>query len=233
MYGDTLALDNVSVDLFPGEILGLVGANGSGKTSLASILSGKMHPDSGEIWVEGSHVSFGSTADAVARGIRILPQHLELYPSMSILENVFIGQEIIRTFPLVRLMAWAKMREATKTLLARVGADSIDPRTAVSRLSGGQQKAVVLARLLARKANVLIFDEPMASLGVRQKTRLLEIFASEAADGRSIIFVSHDIEDVLSICSRVIVLRKGRKAVDIPRSRTDPKTLSVEMSLNE
>jgi ABC-type sugar transport system ATPase subunit len=197
-------LDEVSVDLFPGEILGLVGANGSGKTTLASILSGKMTPDSGEIWVQGNPVSFGSPADAVASGVRILPQHLELYPSMSILENIFIGQEMTRSFPLLRLMAWARMREVAKTLLSRVGADdSIEPRAAVSRLSGGQQKAVILARLLARKANVLVFDESMASLGISQKTRLLEIFASEAADGRSIVFVSHDIQDVLSVCSRV------------------------------
>ncbi len=232
-YGDTVALDDVSVDLFPGEILGLVGANGSGKTTLASILSGNMLPDSGEIWVQGSPVSFGSTADAVACGVRILPQQLELYPSMSILENIFIGQEMTRSFPFLRMMAWAKMREAAKTLLSRVGADSIDPRAVVSRLSGGQQKAVVLARLLARKADVLVFDEPMASLGIRQKARLLEIFASEAADGRSIVFVSHDVEDVLSVCNRVVVLRKGRKTTDIPRNRTDPETLSLEMSLSE
>src|ERR1017187_616678 len=129
-----------------------------------SILCGNILPDSGEIWMEGRSVSFESTADAVAQGVRMLPQHLELYPTMSILENIFVGQEITRSFPFPGMMAWAKMKDAAKALLNRVGADSIDPRSTVSRLSGGQQKAVALARLLATKAKVLVFDEPMASL---------------------------------------------------------------------
>lgn len=232
-YANTLALDRVSLDIFPGEVLGVVGANGSGKSTLMSILCGNHIPESGGVWVDSRPVVFNSTADAILHGIRILPQHLELYPSLNILENIFLGQEMTRGFGFARLMAWRKMSSAAKGLLHRVDANSIDPRGAVSSLSGGQQKAVMLARLLAGKANVLVFDEPMASLGVPQKIRLLEIFKAEAADGRTIVFVSHDVEDVLSVCSRVVVLRKGRIATDIPRNQTNREALAVEMSLSE
>jgi ABC-type sugar transport system ATPase subunit len=230
-FGDTLALDRVTLNLFPGEILGLVGANGSGKTTLMNILCGNLLPDSGEIWVQGHHVTFRSTAEAVSHGIRMLPQSLEIYPSLSVLENIFIGQEMTRKIRIPRLMAWGKMEKAAKTLLEHVNASSIDPRHTADNLSGGQKKAIVLARLLAKEAEVLVFDEPMASLGVKQKERLLEILASESAKGRSIVFISHDIDDVLSICNRVAVLNNGRVSRDVPRQELNQLELSLQLTV--
>jgi ABC-type sugar transport system ATPase subunit len=230
-YGDTLALDGANVDLYPGEILGLVGPNGSGKTTLTSILSGNLEPDSGEVWVGGCRVSFESPADAIACGIRNLPQAPEIYPSLSVLENIFAGQEISRGLLVFRTMDWAKMERASKALLERVDASQIDPHSIVARLSGGQQKAVVLARLLATQSKVLVFDEPAASLGVRQRVRLLDILKAEAGEGRSIVFISHDIEDVLAICSRVVILRKGRTVATLDRANADRESLSSHMAL--
>ena len=164
-------------------------------------------------------------------GIRSLSQALEIYPSLSVLENIFVGQEISRGWSPIRTMDWAKMEHASKVLLQRVDASQINPRRIISQLSGGQQKAVVLARLLATQAKVLVFDEPATSLGVRQKLRLLDILKTEADNGRSIVFISHDIEDVLAICTRVVVLRKGQTITDLERASTTREALSSHMAL--
>lgn len=230
-YGETLALDHVNLDLHSGEVLGLIGPNGSGKTTLTNILCGSLKPDSGEIWVDGRQVCFESPADAIRVGIRSLPQHLEIYPAMSVLENIFIGQEISRGCPFFHMMDWAKMEHISRSLLERVDASQIDPRSTVAKLSGGQQKAVVLARLLATPSKVLVFDEPAAALGVRQRLRLLDILKAEACAGRSIVFISHDIEDVLAICTRVVILRRGRAVTDLDRANTNRESLSSYMAL--
>ena len=232
-YGDNAALEGVSVDIFPGEIVGIVGEMGSGKTTLTSILCGNQSPDSGEVWVANRPVQFASPSDAILCGVRLLPQQIELYPSLSILENIFLGQELTRKLGFPRLMDWKQMEVAARALLARVAVDSIDPNGNVSHLSGGQQKAVILARLLAGKAKVLVFDEPMKSLGGPQQTSLLNIFKIEAASGRSIIFVSHDLEDVFSVCSRIILLREGRIIQDVPIGSADQKSLSKELGIRQ
>lgn len=229
-FGETVALDHTTLDVYSGEVLGLVGANGSGKTTLTSILCGYIPPDSGEVVISGTSASFQSASDAIARGVRMLPQSLEMYISLSVLENIFLGQEIKRKLPLLPLMAWKRMEELARILLNRVDAGQIDPWSIVGHLSGGQQKAVALARLLAGQAEVLVFDEPAASLGVRQQTRLFDIMSSEAASGRAVIFISHEIEDILSVCNRVVVLRKGRIVKDSPSKSTDRQVLALQMS---
>jgi ABC-type sugar transport system ATPase subunit len=229
-FDDLLALDGVTLSLFPGEILGLIGPNGSGKTTLMNILCGYMMPDSGEIWVRDRRVTFRSPNDSISRGIRMLPQSLEIYPSLSVLENIFIGQELTRKLRVPRLMAWARMEETAKTLLKRVEANTIDPHHNAGELSGGQKKAIVLARLLATEAEVLVFDEPMASLGVKQKNRLLEIFRSESSKGRSIVFITHDIDNVLSICDRVALLSKGQVAREVNRDEINQQELSLQLT---
>jgi ABC-type sugar transport system ATPase subunit len=230
-YGETLALNGATLELYPGEVLGLVGPNGSGKTTLTGVLCGNIRPDSGEIWVGDRLVNFDSPADAIACGIRNLPQSLEIYPTLTVLENIFVGQELTRGWSFVRCMDWKKMEATAGELLQRVDADHIPPRRIVTQLSGGQQKAVVLARLLATRAKILVFDEPTASLGARQKIRLLELLRSEAQNGRSIVFISHDVEDVLEICTRIVVLRKGQTVNELDRSHTTKETLSSQMAL--
>lgn len=209
--------------------MGLVGANGSGKTTLVNVLCGNIEPVAGEFWFEDTLVHFESAADALSRGIRMLPQTLEIYPSLNVLENIFIGQEIGRGVSMVPMMAWRTMDALAVRLLDRVGASGVAPMGSIEALSGGQKKAVALSRLLAREAAMLVFDEPMAALGLHQKERLLEIFKAEAGRGCGIVFISHDIDDVLRICDRVVVLADGVVVKDVPRDQTDKAAITAEM----
>jgi ABC-type sugar transport system ATPase subunit len=230
-FADVCALNGASLELFPGEVLGLVGPNGSGKTTLANVLCGSLTPDSGDIFVRDAKVSFSSPADAIAYGIRKLPQSLEVYPALNVLENIFIGQEIAVGFSPFQVMNWREMEKRSRQLLEHLGAEQISPRSIVSHLSGGQQKSVVLARLMATQASVLVFDEPAASLGVTQKKRLLELLRAEAKLGRSIILISHDIDDILAACDRVVVIRKGVTVKSEFVTDVDQDTLSKQMAI--
>jgi ABC-type sugar transport system ATPase subunit len=230
-FDEVLALDRITLEFSAGEIVGLVGPNGSGKTTLMNVLCGALQPDSGEVWIKGKRVYLQSTADALARGVRLLSQSLQIYPSLTVLENIFLGQEMTRTLAFPKLMAWRRMEAAAQELLQRVGADQIDSGMPTSALSGGQQKAVALARLLARPGDLLIFDEPTASLGVRQNNRLLEVMKSEAGNGRALVFISHDIEDVLAVCDRVVGLRRGKVVSDQRREAVDAQSLAAQMSV--
>lgn len=232
-FGDARALDDVSLNLKGGEVTAVVGHNGSGKSTLTNVLCGNVVPDSGSVMVEGVEVELESPAMATSVGVRILPQSLEIYPSLSVLENIFMGQELVRGFPFFRLMDWKKMRIEAKGLLSRVGADRIEPDWDVTNLSGGQKKSVVLARLLAKDSKVLVFDEPMTALGVRQKKRLLEIMRTEAARGVSVLFVSHDAEDVITAADRVVLLKQGKIVSDSNRGSMSASELAIEMSLEQ
>jgi len=230
-FDEVLALDRITLEFGAGEVVGLVGPNGSGKTTLMNVLCGALQPDSGEVWIKGKRVYLQSTADALAKGIRLLPQSQQIYPSLTVLENIFLGQEMTRTLAFPKLMAWRRMEAAAQELLQRVGPDQLDSRTPTSALSGGQQKAVALARLLARPGDLLIFDEPTASLGVRQNNRLLEVMKSEAGKGRALVFISHDVEDVLAVCDRVVGLRRGKVVSDQRREELDAQSLAAQMSV--
>lgn len=229
-FPDGFKLRDLSLDIWSGEIIGLIGANGSGKTTAMKALCGLLRPDAGEIRVDGTQVQFRSSAHARSMGIKMLPQFLELYPSLSVVENIFIGQEIVRRWRFPRIMDWQRMACEARALLRNVHAQPIAIQASAGNLSGGQQKAIALARLLAGRSRVLVFDEPMASLGVSQKTRLLEIFAEEAARGCSIVLISHDLDDILSVCNRIVVVRRGRIVADLPRDEADSAVIAERMS---
>lgn len=225
-FGDIVAIDRVDLELFSGEIVGLVGANGSGKSTLVNILFGNIIPDTGRISVLGTQSKFKSTNDAISLGIRMLPQNVELYKSLNVLENIFIGQELTVHFGFLRLMAWKKMEKTARSLLKKVDAENVSPFAMIGNLSGGQQKAVLLARLLATDTKLLIFDEPMASLGIKQKLTLLKIIKSESEKGCSIVFISHNIAEVIENCDRVIVLQHGKIKKDVLCRNTDLQEVS-------
>ena len=198
------ALDNVSLELRPGEVHGLLGENGAGKSTLIKILSGAYQPDSGSIELDGEKIHITSPRQAQKLGIVTIYQEFNLIPPLSIAENVFIGREPGRG----NLISWPQMRRQTQAVMDRLGLD-LSPQTLVRSLSVADQQMVEIARALSMESKLIIMDEPTAALSENEVEQLLRIIRELKAQGISIIFITHHIEEALKICDRVTVLRDG------------------------
>jgi ABC-type sugar transport system ATPase subunit len=204
-YGAVQALQDVSFDLLPGEIHGLCGHNGAGKSTFVKIITGLVHSDAGSISFEGEEVSFRTPHQAQAHGIALVDQELSLAPDLSVEENIFLGSI---GMPLVRRPGVYRPR--ARRLLARVGLGNLDPRALVGRLSVGERQLVEVARMLGRDAKVLILDEPTATLSEAEIERVFAVARDVVREGKSAIYISHRLDEVLELCDRVTVFRDGR-----------------------
>ena len=202
------ALQDVSLDVRPGEILGLLGENGAGKSTLLKILSGAQPPSSGQVVFSGSDYRPSSPDAAKRAGIITIYQELSLIPTLSVAENIFIGRAPTTTLGLID---WRRMRRETRTHTARVGL-SVDPDTPVSALSVAEQQLVEIARALSLDGRMIIMDEPTSALTEAEVQKLLGIMDRLRREGVAIMFVTHRLEEASSICDRVTVLRDGRLA---------------------
>jgi simple sugar transport system ATP-binding protein len=210
-FGHVQALQDVDLELHHGEILGLVGDNAAGKSTLMKCLSGAYLPDSGEIYVDGQHVHFTTPAQARTLGIEMIYQNFALVPTASVYENIFMGREATRqVLPGVHVLDRATMEKKTWRAFERLGATFESVRIKARELSGGQQQLVAVARATHFNPKVLIMDEPTANLAVKMVERLLELIVQLRQQGISIIFTSHRLQDVFQIGDRVMVLRRGR-----------------------
>ena len=203
-FGAIHALKGVDFEIGRGEVMGLVGENGAGKSTLVKIISGFDDAYTGTFLVEGREVRFSSPARAEREGIAVAQQELSLIPTMSVAENILLAGDRVPVFATKRALA-----SSSRTVLQEVGLGDVDPMMAVNRLSVGEQQLVEVARLLAHDPQVLILDEPTAALGERDSVRILEMVQSLAAGGKSIIYVSHRMDEVFKICDRITVLRDG------------------------
>src|ERR1700759_2717743 len=200
------ALQDVSLELLPGEAHALVGENGAGKSTLVKILGGVHQPDGGVVVVDGSDVFLGGPADAADRGIAVIYQEPTPFSDLSIAENVFIGRQPLRSGR--RIDARAMDREVTD-VFKRLGVP-IDPERIARGLSIAEQQLVEIAKALTRNARVLIMDEPKAALSPVEARGLFAVVETLRADGSAVVFISHRLEEVFHICQRVTVLRDGR-----------------------
>ena len=212
-FPGVLALDGVSLDVAQGEVHGLLGENGAGKSTLLKIISGAQLPGSGAILWQGKDVSIASPQAAQALGIVTIYQEFNRVPTLSVAENIFIGREPRGFGPFID---WRKMRADARAILERVGL-TIDADTEVSRLSVAEQQMVEIARALSIDARLIIMDEPTSALSQSEVTRLFAIIRKLRAQGVSIMFVTHRLEEAMQICDRVSVLRDGRLAGARPR----------------
>jgi fructose transport system ATP-binding protein len=225
-YGRVTALDHADFDLYPGEILAVIGDNGAGKSSLIRALSGALVPDEGEIRLDGQPVSFRSPLDARAAGIETVHQTLALSPSLSIADNMFLGRELRRPGVLgsvCRVLDRKAMQRIAREKLTELGlltVQNINQR--VETLSGGQRQGVAVARAAAFGSRVVIMDEPTAALGVRESRRVLELILDVRRRGVTIVLISHNMPQVFEIADRIHVHRLGRRLTVI-----DPKTYSM------
>ena len=215
-FGAVRALRGTDLDLWPSEVLGLVGDNAAGKSTLMKILTGAHRPDSGEVFFEGKAVSFNSPQDSRALGIEMIYQNLALAQNLDVVANVFLGRERMRTV-IPGLISWldeARMEQDTRNLLERLRINIASVRTNVERMSGGQQQAVAIARAVAFQARVVIMDEPTASLAVKEVGKVLDLIRQLRESSVSVIVISHRLQDVFTVCDRVMVLRNGERVAE-------------------
>jgi ribose transport system ATP-binding protein len=208
-YGGVVALDGAELTLERGEVHALIGSNGCGKSTLCKIITGAVGADAGELILDGRAVSFAGPADAVAAGIDMFYQELSLIPAMTVAENIYLGRE-----PLTRLglVDRAALRAQAAAAIAEFGEAlglGVDPDAAVSDLSADQRQIIEILKVLARQARIIIFDEATAALDRHQVGILFEHLTRLRSDGRSIIFISHRIDEVFAIADRVTVMRNG------------------------
>lgn len=217
-FGAVRALQRVDLELYRGEILGLVGDNAAGKSTLMKILSGALMPDEGEIIFEGRQVRFSSPHEAREIGIEMVYQDLALCGNLDMRDNVFLGRWPSRPVlgGLLHLVEDRQMERRTVELIGQLNININSPRTLVEALSGGQRQAVAIARAVAFDAKAIILDEPTASISVHAIGQLLELMRELRRRGVSQIIISHRLEDILNVADRVMVLRLGRR-VDVKR----------------
>ena len=226
-YGKVVALDNADLELYPGEVLGVIGDNGAGKSTLIKALCGAVIPDSGEIQLDGNKVSFTSPIEARKLGIETVYQNLALSPALSITDNMFLGREIRQKGLMGKFFKFLDqkaMAEEARKRLSDLGLLTIQNiNQLVETLSGGQRQGVAVARATSFGTKVVIMDEPTAALGVKESRRVLELIGEVRARGIPIILISHNIPHVFEVADRIHVHRLGTRLCVI-----DPK--KYEMS---
>ncbi|WP_197030376.1 sugar ABC transporter ATP-binding protein [Phyllobacterium sp. UNC302MFCol5.2] len=218
-YPGVVALDNFSMEVAPGEVIGLVGENGAGKSTLMKILGGVVKPDRGTITVDGIEHDQLTVEGSMNAGIAFVHQELNLFDNLDVAANVFLGREPLRAGPL-KLVDRAKLREMVGSLLKRVGAN-FSADTPVSKLSLAQQQMVEIAKALSINSRLVILDEPTSSLPLPETEKLLAVIKSLKADGISVIFISHRLHEIERVADRVLVLRDGILAGVLPKSAID------------
>jgi simple sugar transport system ATP-binding protein len=224
-FPGVLANDNVDFDLRKGEVHALLGENGAGKSTLMSILYGLYHPDEGEILVHGEAVQMSTPKEAIERGIGMVHQHFMLIPVMTVAENIVLAEEPTTAGI---LLDFKEAQRQVEDIAARFRFD-IDPDARIENISVGQQQRVEILKALYRKADILILDEPTAVLTPQEAQELFAILKGLVADGMSIIFISHKLNEVLEIADRVTVLRRGKKIETLPAAGATEESLASLM----
>ena len=211
-FGGVHALENVSLELYPGEVLALAGDNGAGKSTLIKIISGVHHPDEGTIWYNGSEVTFENPQRAREHGIETIYQDLALADNLDVGSNVFLGREPLKRVLGFPVLDRKKMRTQAADALRVLDIQIHRFDLPIRSLSGGQRQAVAIGRAIHWKAKILIMDEPTAALGVPEQRKVIALIKSLKQSGVGVIFISHNLVDIFAVSDRIVVLRRGVKA---------------------
>jgi ABC-type uncharacterized transport system ATPase subunit len=222
-YPAVVANDQIDLEIRPGEIHALLGENGAGKTTLMNVLYGLAKPDEGQILLDGAPVEISGPADAIARGISMVHQHFMLVPVLSVTENIILGEEPGGVF-----VDRAEARRRIAELATRFGFD-IDPDVRVARLSVGEQQRVEILKALYRETRILVLDEPTAVLTPQETEEIFALLRRLAQSGRSIIFISHKLYEVLEIADRITVIRRGKVVATRLPAETNEEDLAELM----
>jgi D-xylose transport system ATP-binding protein len=222
-FGAVQALSEVDFEVYPGEVVALVGDNGAGKSTLIKVMAGIYIPDSGEIWFEGKHVPVHGPRDSAALGIATVYQDLALSDNLDVVANLYLGREELST-PLP-LLSEERMEQRAREVLKSLDVKIPNPRNPVAALSGGQRQSVAVARSVMWKAKVVMLDEPTAALGVQQTKQVLELVLRLRHQGLGVIVISHNLANVFEVADRIIVLRLGRRVGTFVRAESSEQAV--------
>ncbi|HVB23359.1 MAG TPA: ATP-binding cassette domain-containing protein [Ktedonobacteraceae bacterium] len=221
-FGGLVAVDHVSLEIYPGEVVGLLGDNGAGKSTLIKMVSGAYRADSGQILLNNEAVSFSTPMEARRRGIETIYQDLALCENLDASANIFLGREKMRRqLGVFNVLDRPYMQHESRQVLEQLDIRIPELRNPIRQLSGGQRQAVSIARAVYWKAHLMIMDEPTAALGVPEQLKVLELIRTLRNQGVPVILISHNMQDVFAVADRVIVMRRGSKAGERKISETD------------
>ena len=224
-FGAIEALKGVELNLEPGEVLGLMGDNGAGKSTLVKIIAGNFPPSEGEIRLDGKTCHFTRPIDARAEGIEVVYQDLALCDNLTAAANVFLGREAKKTIGPFRILDYKAMYERAAELFGELKSET-RPRDLVKQMSGGQRQAVAIARTRLSAAKIVLMDEPTAAISVRQVAEVLDLIRRLSDQAIAVILISHRMPDVFAVCSRIAVLRRGRKVAEKAIAESSPEEVT-------
>jgi simple sugar transport system ATP-binding protein len=221
-FGGLVAVDHVSLDVYPGEVVGLLGDNGAGKSTLIKMISGVYKPDGGQVILNGEVVSFSTPLEARRRGIETIYQDLALCENLDASANIFLGREKMRhQLGIFRVLDRPYMLRQAHQVLDQLDIRIPELRNPIRQLSGGQRQAVSIARAVYWNASLMIMDEPTAALGVPEQLKVLELIRTLRSRNVPVVLISHNMQDVFAVADRLIVMRRGSKAGERKISETN------------
>ncbi|MFT4122873.1 MAG: ATP-binding cassette domain-containing protein [Microbacteriaceae bacterium] len=231
-YGHVVGLDGVSLELYPGEVLAIIGDNGAGKTTLIKCLTGAEVPDEGELFLDGRPVVFRRPQDARDAGIETVYQSLAVSPALDVATNMYLGRELRKPGPLgsiLRVVDAKTMRARAQQELAELGITTLqDVTVPIENLSGGQRQAVAVARAAAFGSKVVLLDEPTAALGVRESNQVLDLIKRLRDRGVPVILISHNMPHVFEVADRIHIQRLGKRAGTItPQTHSMTEAVAI------
>lgn len=224
-FGAIQALTDVSFQVERGEVVGLMGDNGAGKSTIVKTVAGNFPPNDGEIVVDGEICHFHKPVQARAKGIEVVYQDLALADNLTAAQNVFLGREMKKGFWPIRVLDKQAMIDRSAALFRELKSET-RPRDLVRKMSGGQRQAVAIARTRLSNAKLVLMDEPTAAISVRQVAEVLELIRRLKAQGVGVMLISHRMPDVFAVADRIIVLRRGSKVADKDASNTSPEEIT-------
>jgi simple sugar transport system ATP-binding protein len=229
-YSGVHALKGVSLDVMPGQALGLVGDNGAGKSTLINILSGLHQQDDGEIMIEGKLAEIRNPKDAMRLGLETIYQYNSMVPIMTIARNMFIGREPLKwSIGGFGILDERKMREDSVAAIANVDLHLRSPDALVGELSGGQRQGVAIARAMHFKSKVMILDEPTNHLSVKETAKVIGFVQGLKKQGITSIFISHNLHHVFACCDRIVAMALGQIVLDKPTADTSIEEVSEKL----
>jgi ABC-type sugar transport system ATPase subunit len=223
-FGGLTAVDQMSLDIFKGEVVGLLGDNGAGKSTFIKMVSGVYLPDEGEIYFDNQKMEFNGPREARDKGIETIYQDLALAENLDIGSNIFLGREMKKAWlgGMIHTLDRTKMREASSQVLDRLDIHVQSMTQQVRNLSGGQRQTVAIARSIYWDAKMMIMDEPTAALGVTEQRKVLTLVRTLAEQGIPVILISHNMQDVFAVADRIVVMRRGKKVGELMADKTTP-----------